>query len=95
MKEDIIKINNVEYVELDIHGYTLYETQTDLPQMVVHYLEEGYTHFRIIHGFNSGIALKNYIRTRLRQDISKISLCGEILISTTSKGDTALIISGL
>ncbi|OLS27651.1 MAG: hypothetical protein HeimC2_10990 [Candidatus Heimdallarchaeota archaeon LC_2] len=94
MRESFETINNIDFVELDIHGYTKYETQTDLPRIMVEYFESGYTHFNIVHGFRSGNILQIYVRTKLKHDILRIKSCKEIKVLPKNDGDTIFAISG-
>ena len=60
-----------DVVEIDLHQYTLYEVQTDLPKLIADYFDNDFTSFRIVHGHSTGNVLQRYVRIKLQADLRR------------------------
>ncbi len=57
----------------DVHGKRLWEAELDIPAELEQAYIMGYSKVLIIHGYNRGFTLGNYIRNRLKEDIKKFT----------------------
>lgn len=71
------------------------EAKTELLDCIEGYFKQGFTTFRIIHGFQSGTILRDYVRSKLKKDFEKkISSCS-LSCQSESKGTTVISLKNI
>jgi len=74
----------------DVHGKRLWEAELDIPDELEEAYIMGYNEVLIIHGYNRGFILGNYIRNRLKEDIKKFTNVGFFRIEYDQPGATTI-----
>lgn len=61
MDDMFIRFEYGEFLELDLHGKSINEAQIELLH-AINIADLKYNGILVVHGFNSGTSLKNYVR---------------------------------
>lgn len=67
MVDPFLKLEFGNIVELDIHGKTLEDARAEL-LFTLNSIDSDVDAILVIHGFNKGTILKNWLRTRFKDD---------------------------
>lgn len=79
---------------MDIHGLFRSDAEDRLPLQICDYYEAGHKCFQIVHGFNQGTVLRNYVRRDLKRDIIKeLGYECSVNVVVSDQGITVIFIS--
>lgn len=77
---------------IDLHGMRFIEAKTEILDCLEGYFKQGFTQFEIIHGFQGGTVLRDYVRRRLKNDFEKRIRKCSLILTNSSKGSTIVSI---
>ena len=68
MDDMFIKLEYGDFVSLDLHGKTIEEARSELIY-AIDSADLKYNGILVVHGFNSGTSLKNYVRDKFEHKL--------------------------
>ena len=68
------------------------EAKSELLDCLEGYYKQGYTSFEIIHGFQNGTVLRDYVRRTLKKDFERIIKNCSLSCLNSSKGSTIVVL---
>ena len=74
----------------DVHGKRLWEAELDIPAELEQAYVLGYESVLIIHGYNHGFTLGNYVRNRLKEHLKQFTRIGFVIIDYEEPGATII-----
>ena len=74
----------------DVHGKRLWEAELDIPAELEQAYVLGYKSVLIIHGYNHGFTLGNYVRNRLKKHLKQFTRIGFVRIYYKEPGTTII-----
>ena len=76
----------------DFHGLILKEVKLWLFSDMIAYFKVGYATFTLVHGFNKGAKIRNYLRGNFKNDFSGKFPKLKIIVQISKKGTTRVLI---
>lgn len=86
-------MNDEKELQLDLHGFKLFEARMELCEDVLEAAEDGYESVHVIHGFNRGHVIKDYLRGRdgfLNDLRRRYPECPHIRLKPSGEGSTMI-----
>lgn len=76
----------------DFHGLILKEVKLWLFSDMIAYFKVGYATFTLVHGFNKGAKIRNYLQGNFKNDFSGKFPKLKIIVQLSTKGTTRILI---
>ena len=77
-----------DIIKIDLHGMRFIEAKTELLDSIEGYFRQGFTTFEIIHGFQGGTVLRDYVRGNLKRDFENSIKSCSLICQRSTKGST-------